>query len=119
MVKCRDCKWWHRLNDLGIYGECDIAECPVKKAGQMITFWDMSCIHGERADGMKEVCADCKNYRYEQRCTKPPFDDDDADIRFFKCDIGKYDVAVYDWGDGCFDSQEMVCSEWQSREAKG
>ena len=107
MVKCRDCKWWHRLNDLGIYGECDIAECPVKKAGQMITFWDMSCIHGERADGLKECCETCRHgidigiTNYYARCAKDYFD-------------------LNGNGDGVkFEMNKMTCSEWQSREAKG
>lgn len=91
MILCKDCKNY-RPYENAEYGNCfhDLDD----KSGA-----EDSCVHAERADGLKVCCRDCKHYDSFWHECKKEYWTSVADV-----------VTVI--------ADKLSCPEWQAREAK-
>lgn len=89
MIKCIDCKHYDGM------GWCNFVE-------ELVTDGSIrSCIHAERADGLKECCETCKNLVKDQ----------------YECEKEMWGIYESFSGrpEGHFNFSEMKCGLWEAK----
>lgn len=110
MIKCKDCKHWIVGCQSSQTGKCQVNECPVTLANDMITYSWNSCEEAERTDGLVECCATCRHNKTE-------WSEEHVGKRTHaKCSKKCFDIVVFH--DDLWDTFKMLCPEWQPREEK-